>query len=377
MLYDIAASTNRVVITGWTSSNDLPLVQPTKVYQTTNSTANAFVAMYDNPNTTTPTLQWTTYLGGAAETVGYGVILDGDNPIITGYTKSPNFPVQKYLTGQNLLQGGMDGFVTKLVGDLTTINNGNQQLLWSTLLGGSAGEIGFDPVLDAQGKVWVAGWTTSTDFPITGTDIAQQYNSGGADAFLVQINQSGTNLQEEWGTYYGGCANDYGTGLAFRDNSFVLIGQSNSKNFPTTIGAFQPSLNGTQSDLFVVKFGTPSSDWATFLGSIGSIGNRTADDGNGIATDPGGNVIVVGKTNGGAFPTTVGVYQTNYQGKAPYFDAFVAKFSPNGQRIWATYYGGGGNDEGKDVGVDGQGNIVIVGSTTSTNLSAIAFLYDL
>ena len=126
MLYDIAASTNRVVITGWTSSNDLPLVQPTKVYQTTNSTANAFVAMYDNPNTTTPTLQWTTYLGGAAETVGYGVILDGDNPIITGYTKSPNFPVQKYLTGQNLLQGGMDGFVTKLVGDLTTINNGNQ-----------------------------------------------------------------------------------------------------------------------------------------------------------------------------------------------------------------------------------------------------------
>ncbi len=117
-------------------------------------------------------------------------------------------------------------------------------------LGWFCGEIAFDPVLDAQGKVWVAGWTTAI-FPLLELTLLLIIQCWQGRCLLVQINQSGTNLQEEWGTYYGGCENDYGTAATFYNGNFIMIGQSQSKDFPTTVGAFQPSLNGTESDLFV------------------------------------------------------------------------------------------------------------------------------
>ncbi len=103
------------------------------------------------------------------------------------------------------------------------------------------------------------------------------------------------------------------------------------------------------------------TNWATYYGG------GSNDEGNGIATDVGGNILVTGQTYSSNAIATVGAYQTLHGGD---YDAFIVKFNSNGIRQWATYYGGSNDDRGFGIAADAIGNIIITGFTKSNNTIA-------
>ncbi|MBS1914318.1 MAG: SBBP repeat-containing protein [Bacteroidetes bacterium] len=115
----------------------------------------------------------------------------------------------------------------------------------------------------------------------------------------------------------------------------------------------------------------PAQEWATFYGGGGptffdmdyfSGGDVTEIDGS-------GNCILIGNTLSATFPTTPGALRRNLQGV---IDAFIVKFDPYGNVLWATYYGGtNGDDYGHGVVADGQGNIIVTGHTGSTDIPRV------
>ncbi|MER3330245.1 MAG: SBBP repeat-containing protein [Candidatus Kapaibacterium sp.] len=103
---------------------------------------------------------------------------------------------------------------------------------------------------------------------------------------------------------------------------------------------------------------------ARIMGSyFGSQANETAQN---IEEDSGGNYYITGYTES---PTNIAVggYQLVHGG---FKDAYLAKFNSNNSRVWSTYFGDLGFDIANDLTIDNQGNIVIVGETSS--LSKIA-----
>jgi hypothetical protein len=123
------------------------------------------------------------------------------------------------------------------------------------------------------------------------------------------------------------------------------------------------------SDVFVAKLNATGTAfvYSTYLGGSND------DVGNGIAVDGSGNAYVTGYTHGN-FPVTAGAMQTTFgAGFVPYAggyvgaDAFVAKLNATGSAlVYSTYLGGGGDDIGQGIAVDGSGNAYVTGSTTGS-----------
>jgi hypothetical protein len=100
-----------------------------------------------------------------------------------------------------------------------------------------------------------------------------------------------------------------------------------------------------------------SLDFSTFLGGRGT------DVAYAVAVDSAGDSYVTGMTSSKDFPVTGGVLQSRFSGNE---DAFIAKFSPNGTLIYATYLGGSGTTIGHGIAVDQFGDAYVTGSTNST-----------
>ncbi len=105
----------------------------------------------------------------------------------------------------------------------------------------------------------------------------------------------------------------------------------------------------------------PSLVWATYYGGAGR------DQGTSCAVDRSGQVYLAGYTNS-SFDIALGGYQNTYGGTA---DAFIVKFTPSGSRVWATYYGGTNWDSGNSCTVDINGQVYLIGETTSTTNIAL------
>ncbi|HWY98481.1 MAG TPA: SBBP repeat-containing protein, partial [Bacteroidia bacterium] len=103
----------------------------------------------------------------------------------------------------------------------------------------------------------------------------------------------------------------------------------------------------------------PNLVWGTYFGGTGN------DFGDAIAIDATNNTYITGYTSSTSTIATAGAWQTTQAGNN---DAFVAKFNPTGSSLlWATYYGGPGNDYGQGIKVDTSDNVYITGYTNSTS----------
>ena len=161
-----------------------------------------------------------------------------------------------------------------------------------------------------------------------------------------------------YATYLGGGDNDTANALAVDGAGNVWVaGHTRSSNFPVTADAWQKK-GGGGYDAFVAKF-SPSGalQYATYLGGKGH------DRVHALAVDGSGNVWVAGGTESENFPVTADAWKESHGGIK---DAFVAKFSPSGELLYATYLGGGGNDEAHALAVDGSGNVWVAGEAGST-----------
>ena len=147
-----------------------------------------------------------------------------------------------------------------------------------------------------------------------------------------------------------------------------MTGQTSSSDFPTTPGAFDRSFNDGYHDAFVVKLNQTGNAlaYATFLGGT------DLDEGYGIAVDEVGHAYVIGCTRSSNFPTTLGAFDTSFNGGSVYFgeDAFVVKLEPAGSALaYATFLGGSDDDFGTAIAVDGVGSAYVTGLDLVQRLS--------
>lgn len=307
-----------VYLAGSTQSSDFPTVNP--VQGTLVGLGGGFVTKILPASST---LAWSTYLGGQQGALITDVVADGSGgAIVAGLTSSPDFPIRGAL--QPALRGSKDAFVTAFgaAGDLvaSTYLGGNLEddalgisrdaagflylggsttssdfpttpgafqpsdpngydafaaklspdlatLVWSTYLGGSAGDTGMDLAIDAAGNTYLTGVAQSTDFPLRNPVDAECTPASGTfcegEAFLSVLSADGSSLL--FSTYFGGSIHPFGNGATALDiarvvdvgtaGDVVIAGETVSTDFPTTVNAFQPTDPGGPSiDAFAVRF---------------------------------------------------------------------------------------------------------------------------
>ena len=133
-------------------------------------------------------------------TLATAIAVDVDgHAFLTGITTSTDFP------GAAGSSGGIDAFLTKL-------DSTGSSLLYSRYIGGSGEDIAYGIAVDSAGNAYVAGTTTSTDFPTASP--MQESMRGNRDAFLVKLNASGASYA--YSTYLGGSDLDWVYGLGPR-----------------------------------------------------------------------------------------------------------------------------------------------------------------
>jgi len=297
------------------------------------------------------TVDYSTYLGGTLGDYGYGITVDEKGcAYITGFTASTNFPARGHSLQGAYGGGNWDIFIMKL-------SPNGKELVYSTYFGGNGDEHSWGIEVDVHGCAYVTGDTNSANFPLE-KPFQGVYGGGDWDAFVTKVSPNGDALM--YSTYLGGKDIDGGLDIAVNpDGNAFLTGYTVSNNFPVK-NAAQGRFAGGGNDAFVVRLSTSGEriDYSTYLG-----GNNE-DAGWGIDIDPLGSAYITGSTSSADFPT-LNAFQRIFGG---YWDAFVTKLSPKGNKmVYSTYMGGTFDDEGYGIDVDGGGNAYVTGYTYSAN----------
>lgn len=242
-------------ITGYTTSGGSgPFPTTASAFQSSLNSANgnAFVAEISTTQPGAQGLVYSTYLGGSSTIVvgdsGNALALDQAGKVyVSGDTTSADFPVT---TGafQTTNSAAGRSFLAKL--DVT--KSGTQSLIYSTFLGGTNGpngDVANGLAVDPNGDAFVAGNTSSSDFPTTAGALQTIKKSSEWSAFLSELNPTGTGLvystflSGSCSTLYGDLG--YGVALDSLGNAYT-DGSTCSTDFPVSPpNAYQTSLAGS------------------------------------------------------------------------------------------------------------------------------------
>jgi hypothetical protein len=245
-------------VTGLTKSINFPIVNPIvldgvafdRLNAQTNfvSVSDAFVTKVSADGSS---LVYSSFLGGGNGDIGERITLDSANQAhVVGYSSSVNFPktvtnLPSALSATNTLS---DAFISKLDANGTS-------LIYSTLLGGRGTDQGIDVAVDSAGNAYVAGVTSSGNFPVQAPGDLRTNDAGGNDVFVAAINADATALL--YSGYLGGSLNDfpYGIKVDSAGNAYI-VGETRSPNFPI-VPTNSVAYGGGASDGFVAKILTP------------------------------------------------------------------------------------------------------------------------
>ncbi|HSY92773.1 MAG TPA: SBBP repeat-containing protein [Candidatus Binatus sp.] len=375
-----------------------------------------------------PILTFSTYFGGSGDegslligtTRVFGrptsVAVDGNfNIYLAGSTTSPNLPTTGTVFQPTLAAGATQNvYIAKIEPPL---GQTPAQLLYVTYLGGDGTDTPVGIGVDGAGDAFVAGTTTSNNFPTSATNayqiVPEAGSAGTQHVFVTKLKFDATVLL--YSSYLSGNGNDIASGMTIDASGFLYVtgtttsGVANSTDqFPaSTLPFAQPFQSISRAaagvaQFFVTKVNptapqASSIDYSTYFGGGNSATNPPVATGGGIAVDTNGNMYFTGTTNftytGCAgcsntdFPI-LNAYQPCLNQPPPaiivnppqctntsevFPDAFVAKLNPNAnqgqQLIWSTYLGGSGTDLGAGVALDtGAANVYIVGTTNSIDI---------
>lgn len=296
---------------------------------------------------------YSTYLGGThQDDVGRAISVGpSGGAYVLGNTASLDFPTKSPIQSELALGGTNcagpcpDAFVTKLNPDAS----GPGSLIYSTYLGGSGREGAQDIALDPSDNAYVTGQTENSAFPHITSD-AFDRDGGFFDSFVTKLTGDGAL---SYSTYLGGGLSG-GIAVDPSGNAY-LAGQTGTRDFPTTSGAFDRTTDG--NDAFVMKLNALGSG----LVYSTALGGRGAEGGSDLAIDSEGNAYAAGYTNSDDFPTRY-AHQVRRGG----LDAFLTKLNPEGSTLlYSTYLGGESDDIVEENAVDGEGNAYVVGITES------------
>jgi hypothetical protein len=347
-------------VAGQTFSTDFPVTQG--AFQTTNNgatndCANAFITKLNSVGTA---LVYSTYLGGSGGNrvgffgdIGSAIAIDAvGNAYVAGQAGSPNFPVTQgafQTTNNAAASEGTNAFITEL-------NPNGTALVYSTYLGGSGGDTGNAIAVDTSGNLYVAGRTSSTDFPVTqGAFQTTDHNStNGANAFITKLNPAGALV---YSTYLGGSGGainlmatlamwggDQASGLAIDSSGNAYVtGSTASADFPVTPGAYQTTNHDQDCvgnciggyNAFITELNSTGSAlvYSTYLGGsginpgefVGVAEFGYGDQASALALDNSGNIYVTGSAVSYDFPVTAGAFQPMINSASG--NAFITKLN--------------------------------------------------
>jgi len=316
------------------------------------------IGRYDptSPLVIDPEVVFENVFGGSGNTSAAAIALDPDGNIYTaGETGSPDFPTQNPIQSKNH-STYQTAFVTKWTPD-------GSQLLYSTYLGGSFYDAATGLAIDSSGNAYIAGITSSADFPVTASAF-QQKLAGSSNAFVAKLTPDGSRLL--YSTYLGGGSERLGGIAVDIGGDAVVTGATNSANFPLTPNAFQSTL------VPGCTLGPPSgapADGAAFVSKIASdggsllfstlFGGTCGTIAQAIALDADGEAWIAGATAAKNLPVTANALQSQFGGG--FIDGFVARFSAAGGLGYASYLGGSGWDWIDGIAIDSSGNVYLGG----------------
>lgn len=278
------------------------------------------------------------------------------NAYVTGSTDGAGFPT----TGNSTVTAGnYHAFLLAL--------DPNGALLASQIYGGSSQDAGTSIVLGPDGNLYLAGVTSSPNFPTT-PGAYRTTPLGSQDVFLMKIsprilisNVPGAQSPIIYSTYLGP-GSSAAVAADTSGNAYVSA-TTTSTAWTATSGVIQPNCAGQScADVVALKV-NPSGNQLLYMTYFGGSG---AEGMGGLAVDLLGNAYISGATSSSDLPTTPGAFQPAWQSPTQGQTAFVAKLNPNATKaVYATYLGGSTSDQAFGVAVDGSGNAYVAGQTFS------------
>lgn len=313
-----------------------------------------------------PVRLWGTFYGGERWEKTYSIDRDSLNNIyISGETWSltnlASSGANQITFGSALYYGTfvLDGYIAKFD------TNGNR--LWSTYYGGLLGDYIKEVKVSKNNDFVIFCGNTSSSNNISTPNSFKPNKSGSySEMFLGELNANGVR---QWATYYG---ND--NGLTFANsisidlqNNIYLSGATTSDAFIATPNSFKESMiDNNRFDGFLAKFDSLGNRiWGTYYGGTSDDIIEDSD------IDENGNIVLVGYTMNSTDIATLNSYQPNYNtpiNSASDGDGMIIKFSPSGNRIWGTYFGGPNSDWIYNCKITGN-SLYFSGESESDNLS--------
>ncbi len=285
----------KVFVCGSTTSNDLPVFNPgggAYFDNTLGGTRDAFVLRF----AALGALEWATYYGGAIDSdEAYGITTAPGSVYVVGTTRSTTFPT--------LNPGGGAYFQPALAGDEDThvsrFSPAGVQL-WATYFGGDSTDTGDEPVVDANGNLFICGYTVSSNLPTVnpgGTSYFQGALAGTYDLFIAKFSATHAAV---WSTYFGGSDNDFLQGLMGKplavdvQGRVYMTGMTFSLDLPVLDPGGGSFFQGTfvgSSDATLTEFGNDGTLlWSTYFGST------NPEFGSGVSVGVGGCLFATGET---------------------------------------------------------------------------------
>jgi uncharacterized protein (TIGR03437 family) len=362
--------------------------------------------------TSPPRTVYASYLGGSYGEGVIGLAVDSSgSAYVVGSTNSPDFPLTSIVLGAPAATTTC-AFVTKFNSAGTGIvfsvcigntraqafgldANGNMYLAIQHQDQPSSSVLKLDPTgqkvlfetpigvvpegmaVDAAGDVYLSG-SASSGLPATPGAYQRQpapgICHGGAgvgmslftcsDAFVMKLRPTG---EVAWATYLGGSGPDEAHAIAIDSTgSPWVVGETVSKDFPITPGAFQSAFHGevdlgplSYGDAFVAKL-DPTGGKLLYSSYLGG---DAPDGAFAVAVDAADSAYFTGGTQSLNFPTTPAALQTTYTGPSGQIpslqgNAFVVKFNSSGKALYATFLGGS-NTRGSAIAVDSMGQATV------------------
>lgn len=333
-----------IYFAGSTMSSNFPVTPGAFSTANNSSDYDVFVLKLDP---TGEKLLFSTFIGSNGQDVAGSVKLVGpaEDILVLGLAGDNNFPTTAGAYQTTYGGGYHDIFVLKL-------NNNGNNIIFSTLVGGSTDEQISEFCLDKNGDIYVLGYA-GYYFPTT-PGAFQQNLSGDYDVCVFKLKSDGSKLL--YSTFLGGTERDRSGGITIDNLSNIYISSSDLGTFPTTFGAYDNSFNG-DIDIAVSKF-DPTLSTLIFSTMIGGPGQEvTTSD---LILDFDNNITLVGRAGNG-FPTTPGSFDQSFNGGGS--DAIIIKVKNDGTKLlYSSYLGGSGDDFARDFTEDGSGNFLITGS---------------
>ncbi len=263
-------------------------------------------------------------------------------------------------------------------------------LSFSTYTGSTADNFGCTATNDLDGNMYVGGTSFGVGYPTTIGAFQINFAGGIVDMGISKFSADGTNLL--YSTYIGGTGNEIPHSLVVNDlNELIILGTSNSNNYPLSASAFQNTMNGGTTttfngygfnftggcDIVVTKLNASGNGLigSTYVGGSGNDGmNEFAplhynygDAFRGeVILGQSSEIIIASTTASNDFPVSANAPQPNNAGST---DAIIFALSTDlSTLLFSTYFGGTGFDSGYSAQINSNGDIYLCGGTMSADI---------